>query len=204
MNALDEAQNSPKSKMMNKQKLTIDAQIAYMKEKGITFEQMNEQDAREFLEKSNCFFKIKAYAKNYEKHNGVYKNLDFAYLVEFSKLDAHLRRVILNLSLSVEHLLKTALNKHFCQNFGEDGYAIAKDFLIENPRMKSTVKGKTESISFIKNLLGKYQNHFALWNLMEVLSFGEFLKLYDFYFEKYPLQNTQKAALFGLFCAHIA
>lgn len=111
-----------------KPKLTIDEQIEHMKQQGISFKLCSEQEAKDFLENHNYFFKIKSYAKNYEKYNGIYKNLDFAYLIEFSRLDMHLRRFILNLSLDVEHSLKVSLNAHFCNNSSEDGYQIVKNF----------------------------------------------------------------------------
>ena len=189
-------------KLALKPKLTIDEQIEYMKQQGISFELCSEQKAREFLENHNYFFKIKSYAKNYEKHNDIYKNLDFAYLVEFSKLDMYLRRFILNLCLDVEHLLKVFLNAHFCNKSSEDGYQIVKDFLLENPNIKKQIDKKASSISFIKNLTSKYQENFALWNLIEVLSFGDFLKFYQFYFKQYP--NKQHQQLYSLaYCAHI-
>ena len=185
-----------------KPKLTIDEQIKHMKQQGISFELCSEQEAREFLENHNYFFKIKSYAKNYEKHNDIYKNLDFAYLVEFSKLDMYLRRFILNLCLDVEHLLKVSLNAHFCNNSSEDGYQVVKDFLLENPNIKKQINKKASSVSFIKNLTSKYQENFALWNLIEILSFGDFLKFYQFYFKQYP--DKQHQQLYSLaYCAHI-
>ncbi|OBV29184.1 hypothetical protein BKN38_04245 [Helicobacter sp. CLO-3] len=124
--------------------------------------------------------------KNYDKYNGKYQNLDFAYLVEFSTLDMHLRRFILELSLDIEHLLKVYLNAHFCNNKNEDGYSIVKDFLAQNTEIEKQISNKSRGVSFVKNLLARYGTDLALWNLIEVLSYGDFLKFYKFYFEKYP------------------
>ena len=71
-----------------KQKLTIEEQINYMRDKsGIKFNIINEEDARVFLGNNTYYFKLKSYAKNYDKHiigekNGKYINLEFSYLVE--------------------------------------------------------------------------------------------------------------------------
>ena len=122
--------------MTNKPKLTIAEQINYLESLGIKFNLYSKQKASDFLTYNNYFFKIKSYAKNYEKYNGKYINLDFAYLVEFSTLDMRLRRFILNLSLDVEHLLKVSLNACFCNNQSEDGYNIVKKFLTDNENIE--------------------------------------------------------------------
>lgn len=177
--------------MTNKPKLTIAEQINYLESLGIKFNLYSKQKASDFLTYNNYFFKIKSYAKNYEKYNGKYINLDFAYLVEFSTLDMRLRRFILNLSLDVEHLLKVSLNACFCNNQSEDGYNIVRKFLADNENIEKQIKDKAKSISFIKDLVSKYQNDFALWNIIEILSFGDFLKFYKFYFDTYPSKEYQ-------------
>ena len=50
---------------MSKIKLSIKNQIIHMKEeKGIKFNIINEEEAKEFLKNNNYYFKIKSYAKN--------------------------------------------------------------------------------------------------------------------------------------------
>lgn len=190
--------------MPHKQKLDIDEQIDYMQKQGIIFELYSKQKAKEFLEYNNYFFKMKSYAKNYDKHNGRYINLDFGYLVEFSILDMHLRKFILNLSLDVEHLLKVSLNAHFCNNYNENGYDVANKFLSKECALQEQINLKAKGVSFIKNLVSKYQNSFALWNLIEILSFGDFLKFYKYYFDKYENQNKKYRQLHSLaYCVRI-
>ena len=45
--------------MANRPKLTIEDQVAYMKNKGITFDHCSEKDAVRFLQESTYFFKVK-------------------------------------------------------------------------------------------------------------------------------------------------
>ena len=80
--------------MANRPKLTIEDQVAYMKNKGITFDHCSEKDAVRFLQESTYFFKVKAFDKNYIAHpkTGHYYNLDFSYLMELSTLDMRLGR----------------------------------------------------------------------------------------------------------------
>ncbi len=169
-----------------KPKLAIDEQIQYFKDREIAFNLYTESKAKDFLQNNNYFFRIKSYTKNYEKNSyGKYTNLDFAYLIEFSTLDLHLRRLILSYSLDIEHHLKLILLQHFNTNQKEDGYTIVKNFLNQNPNIHTQINSKKSSVSFVQNLLNKYGNDVPLWALIEILSFGDFLRFYKFYFDAY-------------------
>lgn len=54
----------------------------------------SEEDAKKFLQYNNYYFKLKSYARNYNMNSQTkkYFNLDFAYLVELSKLDMYIRK----------------------------------------------------------------------------------------------------------------
>ena len=107
---------------IKREKLPIPGQIEHMKKKGIKFEKMSEADASRFLQNNNYYFKLKAYCKNYGKNvNGEYQDLDFAYLVDLSTIDMHLRKFIIKVSLDVEHFLKVKLLRDFLLDGSEDG-----------------------------------------------------------------------------------
>lgn len=93
-------------------------QVAYLRDKkDVAFSLMSEEDAVRFLSERNYFFKLKAFAKNYDKRfkeddrKGRYIGLDFAYLVELSRIDRQLRDLVLHLTLDIEHYLKVRINK---------------------------------------------------------------------------------------------
>ena len=97
------------------------AQVSYLRdEKNVSFELMGEEDAVAFLEERSFFFKLKAFAKDFEKYSckpgekGRYVNLDFGHLVELSKLDKALRSLVLDLALDIEHYLKVRINACCC------------------------------------------------------------------------------------------
>ena len=117
-------------KQQDKQKLTVEGQVQDMKEKDIKFEICSEEDAKKFLQYNNYYFKLKSYARNYNMNSQTkkYFNLDFAYLVELSKLDMYIRKIILELSLDVEHYLKVRLMKDLSDNSDEDCYNIVTVF----------------------------------------------------------------------------
>lgn len=169
--------------MKQRPKLTIEQQIQHMKSRGITFSIYSEYEAENFLRESTYFFKIKAFDKDfiYNPVKETYVNLDFAYLIELSTLDMHLRRLILHASLDIEHYLKVRLLRDISLNPNEDGYDIVRRFFIAYPEVKAAVETKAEN-SMCKDLIQKMKlEGYAVWNLIEVLSFGDFIKLFTVY-----------------------
>lgn len=169
--------------MSERSKLTLVKQIQWMKAKGITFNIYSEDRAIEFLKNSTYFFKLKAFDKDYTINptTNKYKDLDFAYLVELSTLDMHLRRMILHATLDIEHFLKVRLLSHLSENSKEDGYVTVNGFFTVCPQVKEKILSKSEN-SMCKDLIQKIQReNYPIWNVVEVLSFGDFIYLYDVY-----------------------
>ncbi|MBB6714542.1 Abi family protein [Clostridium gasigenes] len=162
---------------MRKNKLTIKEQIIHMKDiEGIKFNISNEHQAEDFLKKSNYYFKVKSYAKNYNKYDkgndiGKYIHLEFAYLKELSTLDMHLRKFIIKINLDIEHILKTQLLSDCSENNNEDGYSVVNEFFMKYPYIEKNISNKNNRNSVCGELIVKYENDFAIWNIVEVLSF---------------------------------
>lgn len=176
-----------------KNKLTIDEQIENLKKKGVVFNIMNEDDAKKFLRYNNYYFKLKSYASNYpiNPKNEKYVNLEFAYLVELSKLDMYLRKIILDMCLDVEHILKTRMLYDVSRNDKEDGYNIVKKYFSGYPTTKKEIIQKANSYNFTSDLADKHaiDEEFSVWNLVELLSFGKFVELYTMYYQEYSSPN---------------
>ena len=181
---------------MSKIKLSIKNQIIHMKEvQGIEFNIINEKEAEEFLKNNNYYFKIKSYAKNYSKYDkglntGKYINLEFAYLKELSTMDMYFRKYIIKITLDIEHFLRTQLLRDFSENDDEDGYKIIKDFFIKYPYIEKNINEKNNKNSICGDLIVKYKDDFAIWNIAEVLSFGDFIKLYEMYYSKHASEEN--------------
>lgn len=171
--------------MAKRPKLSLEGQVAHMKDRrGVKFDIMNVEQSLVFLKSHNFYFKLKAYAKVYnKKSDGKYKDLEFAYLVELSKLDTLLRKEILNLTLDVEHYLKTKFIADIseCNPAFEDGYTIVEKFMSfeESRKKKLNDKGLKSTCA---NLVRKYQEDYAVWQLVELLSFSDFIELYDYFY----------------------
>lgn len=171
-------------------KLNVKEQIEHMKNKGVKFNITDEESAERYLENNTYYFKLKAYAKLYDKYEktenkGQYVNLEFAYLKDLATLDCYVRKIIISLSLDIEHYLKVRLLKDFNLST-EDGYEIVQDFLNTNPdhysnEIISKMNGKACS-----NLVRKYSGNFAIWNIVEILSFNDFKELFQFFYIRNP------------------
>jgi len=174
---------------MSKQKLDLEQQIDHMESRGVQFNVIQKNEAKDFLSKNTYYFKLKAFAKNYDKYirgekKGQYVNLEFAYLKELSTLDMHLRKLLSSMTADIEHYLKVKLVNDVVENPQEDGYNIINLFFAKNEKISKGFAAKcTDSVT--SDLVKKYCNDWAIWNIIEVLSFGDFVKLYIFYYVHY-------------------
>lgn len=178
---------------------TSDELIAHMKIKGIKFNIVKEEDAKIFLQNNNYYMKLASYRANFEKRksNGEYINLDFAYLQELSTIDMHLRYLILQMCLEVEHALKTRLLKDIEDNPKEDGYDIIRRFITKYERSCQNIQ-KHKSSEYCRELIEKYYPYFPAWVFVELISFGDMVKLYEYYSERYPGRLKDSELLYSI------
>lgn len=184
-------------------------------EKGITFNYISEKEAAEYLSDRNNYLRTASYRKNYSKHisgenEGKYINLDFSYLTDLSTIDMHLRYLLLKMCIDLEHSLKVSLISEIEQNSNEDGYTVVDGFLAQNPNIKFNIEKKSDSI-FTGELIAKYfdlctvfdnnnqQSEVSTkilnadcpaWVLVEIISFGDLIKFYNYYHSLYPQSYT--------------
>lgn len=166
-------------------KISLEEQVQHMKLRGIQFNIVSEEQAVTFLKESNYYFKLKAYEKNYPlSSRKKYCNLEFAYLQELSTIDMLLRKAILSLSLDVEHFLKVKLLVDIAEDENEDGYNIIQQFKSISPQTFDNLRTKDGKIpdSYGKPIIEKYGDDFAVWNLVEIISFGELISLCKLYY----------------------
>lgn len=175
---------------------------------GVTFSRYSEADASIYFSDRNNFLRTASYRKNYPKHTsgtniGKYIGLDFLSLVELSTLDMYLRRILLRMCIDVEHALKVRLVTDVENDTNQDGYQIVDDFLNNNPSVLHNIENKIDAI-FTGDLISKYfticqvfqsgstqsqrlrqqivSYDCPIWVLVELISFGDFVKLAEFYY----------------------
>ena len=189
--------------MERKPKLTIPEQVEYMENDcGIKFVLCTKEEAIEFLTNHTYFFKIKAFAKVFPKNKDgtKYHDLDFEYLKELSTLDMYFRKEILNVALDFEHYLKVWMIKDLSRRDEEDGYSIVEKFFAYNPDEREEINRKAKS-SVCKDLTEALEEKgYAMWNVIEVLSFGSLIKLYNLYCETYNIKSDVKDLLMSIKC----
>lgn len=203
-------------KMSNREmkpKRTSEELVVMMRdEKGICFEAMCEEEAVKYLKQRNNYMRTAAYRKNYEKHRtgkqkGKYIQLDFKDLVVLSAIDKELRVKLLEMCIDVEHAIQVHLLQELEHNDEEDGYQIVADFLQENPHIQENILRARNGV-YTKKLFKKYfqieqvgmSHGYPLWRissidcpvwvLLELLTFGDLLKFFDYYRQRFP-QKTQ-------------
>ena len=112
--------------------LSVDEQIEKLKENGVTFKYISEENAKKYLTENNYYFKLTSYRKNFLKKEvdgkEIYIDLDFSYLQDLAIIDMELRYLLVELSLDIEHWTKVYL-LNLIQRQNEDGYKIVSDFL---------------------------------------------------------------------------
>ncbi|SFT52614.1 Abortive infection bacteriophage resistance protein [Selenomonas sp. GACV-9] len=199
-------------------------------EKGIRFDLMNEEDAILYLKKRNNYMRTAAYRKNYPKHifgnnKGKYIQLDFQNLTTLSALDKEFREKLLQMSIDVEHAIQVHLLQELEDNDEEDGYQIVEDFLRDNPYIRENLV-RTSGGVYTKGLFEKYftveivttdegypkkkitEIDCPVWVLLELLTFGDLLKFFEYYRNKYPHPNTIPKGILNMVksmrnaCAH--
>jgi abortive infection bacteriophage resistance protein len=195
--AMNNSDNKPK-------KFSTDLARSLYEDKGITFKYLSQEKAADYFSNQNNYMRTACYRKNYEKHTtgdniGKYIHLDIAYLTELSTIDMHLRFLLLKMCLDVEHAMKVKILSEIEKDPDENGYHIVSEFLAKNPSIVANIEGKSDSI-FTGNLIeqnfelcyvfekniGNIRTKIAkidcpIWILVEIISFGDLIQLYNFY-----------------------
>ena len=191
--------------------------VELMKQKGITFENVTEADAANYLRYNNNYYRLASYRKNYDKNikgdnKGKYIDLDFSYLTELSTIDMHLRFLIVKMCLDIEHAMKVQTLAHIADNEDEDGYDIVKSFIMQNPYIEQEICNK-QTATYVGELIKKNfefetvtdengntitkikEIKCPVWALMEIIGFGDFIRFYRYYSSSTTYNVIQEGAL---------
>lgn len=195
----------------NKPILTAKEQVEHLKQKGVQFNIMSEAEAEQYLINQSNYFKVAAYRKNYAKHpagvnEGKYIHLEFAYLVDLATIDMYLRYQIVLMALDIEHHAKLQLLREI-EARGEDGYSIVNDFTISlDPQQLKVFKdeiNRNNKNVYCGDIVRKYNGHFPVWALLEVIPFGRLVSFYKFCAMRYNDQAIMDSHYLLLTCKEI-
>ena len=183
------------SEPVKEPKLTVPQIIDYCKnDLGITFNIMDEQTAQEFLQKNNYFFRLKQYTEicTEKTKTGKYNGLDFGHLVELSTIDMFLRKLLLKMTIDLEHYLKVNLVNDCQTNPDDDGYGVVKAFFEKEPYIQKTVEKGNNFSCYSGMDIDQCLAYPAVWNVIELLGFHDFTYFYSFYYEYFHLKSEFK------------
>lgn len=172
-----------------KPKLSTRDQIEKLKEKGIKFNAISEQDASNFLENRNYYYRVASFRKNFTKVAGLGYDIDFSVLVDLSSIDLYLREFLFSLCLDVEHTMKTILMKDLTYNENEDGYSIIQEYRTKYPEFYSKLENRFSKNQYLADM-HKKRHDVSVWVFLEVADFGSFTRLLELYTTRNQLCNS--------------
>lgn len=170
---------------MAKYKATYKQMIQIMKAKGISFNLISEKEAIYYLKNQNYYFELTAFRNNFKKSNGTYIDLDFQYLIEIATIDSDLRKILLDMSLDIEHSLKVKLLDMITQDPNEDGYSIVRRFKgFSEWNYSETIKFMMKPKEYKTDFYNKHHINTEIWAFLECAGFGTLAKFTEFYYEE--------------------
>lgn len=177
--------------------LSSDKLIEKLEEKGVAFKITSKEEAMHFLSEHNYYVKLASYRFNYDKNkNGEYVGLDFFHLKELSTIDMHLKFILLKICLNIEHSLKVNLLKDM-ELKSVDEFDIAEKFLKAYPDTKDSIHRHRDT-SYTKKLIDKHKDHYPIWVVLEIISFGDFVNFYKYYTDNYNFGGIDKSFIYNV------
>ncbi|GAX47036.1 Abi family protein [Pseudolactococcus reticulitermitis] len=175
-----------------KGKLSFSELIASLDVRGVTFEEMAKSQAIYVLQNKNYYYKISAFRKNFYKKDGRYFQLDFANLVDLASIDMQIRYFLMEISLDIEHSIKTQLMRLITENEKEDGYTLVQEFSASYPFSYNKFYGQFERSRYQNDMFDKRHAHIPVWTLIELMDFGSLVDFVQFYYQKYDNRRLKK------------
>ena len=184
--------------------LSIEEMLNLLKSKNIKFNYINEDKAKKYLKSNNNYFNLTSYKNNFEKYyvDGIiidkHIDLDFAYLVDLSEIDYELRILLFIMIMNIEHFLKLKI-LNIIEQMKDNGYDIVNEFLnkdfSDEKRVHKSIFHKVGN-EYHKEIFRKYDlnkdkklENIPIWEFLEIITFGELLRFYEFFAIKYKLKK---------------
>ncbi len=200
-----------KSHMITKKKnLTVKAKqvIEELKSMGVKFTYCNEESALDYLKKGNHRKLIPLYVKNFDfdHHKKQPIDLDFAYLMDFARIDNLVKFALFQMLTMIEQSLKGRIIKEV-EILDINGIDIVNEFLDnnydeisdsnENRSIHQSIE-KRQHDENVQKILTRYNvdlsqriHNIPVEDFVDLLTFGELISLFDFYTKKYHLHDSK-------------
>ena len=100
--------NNNSNQVPLKPMMKISEMVPYLKKKNIKFELISEEKAEKYLRDNNNYYNLTSYKHNFlkyptptDKFEGMYQDLDFAYLKDLSIIDHRVRLVLFKMIIDI-------------------------------------------------------------------------------------------------------
>lgn len=172
----------------NPPKLTVSQLISHMRDDlGLAFRFVSEEQAFEFLQKNNFYYRLKPYMANFGRnHKGRFLDLDFGHLRELSTIDMYLRKLLFKMSVDAEHYFKVHLVNDCQNNSFDDGYAVVGTFFKKHPAALEKFKKFRAGSSYG---IAEDSESLNVWTVAEFLPFLEMTTFFEFYYDYFEMKD---------------
>ena len=204
--------NNTKNLIFLRPMMNISELVPYLKQKNIKFDLISEEDAEAYLKYNNNYYNVTAYKHNFQKYpspagkyEGLYQDLDFAYLKDMAIIDHRTRLLLFKMIIDIEHYLKIKILNTIETIEEEDEYKIVnlyleKDFNDEKfPKRVHNSIFKKVGNEYYQKIFSKYDvdkdkklENIPIWEFLEIITFGELVNFYDFYTKEYNLLDENR------------
>ena len=185
--------------------LDSDGQIEHLKDKGIKFELMKDEEAKKYLKENNNYFKLRAYRKNFKKHpdgdnKDKYIDLDFAMLKDLAIIDMEIRYALVHLALDIEHYAKVKLLR-IVEEKEKDAYKLVESYFEHLKSLETEYNHPYQAMlselnrnrenPYCGGLIETYEARYPVWVFLELIPFGEFIHFYKFCADLYDSKDMK-------------
>lgn len=207
---LNEALLEMKNNLMDKnhyekyRKLSFDKLYDELKDvKGIKFTGVKKEEAVGILTDLNYYYKLTVYKRSFkrDKETGKFIDLEFKTLCSIASVDMQLRYLFANACMDIEHALKTYIISHITNNDKVDGFGIVNRFIHSttektNPLTLDGIMSKAKYPTHYQyNMYQVHKETPPIWVVMEMMSFGDLVRFFSFYFKLYPTEDFNLAPM---------
>jgi len=77
----------------------------------------------------------------------------------------------------------------------EDGYEIIQELFNMQPELRNKIEEDKSNTSTTNDLIAKYKDDWAIWNIVEVISFGTFSELYSLFYTRNGIKNSHSTMI---------
>lgn len=204
--------NDTKTLFFLKPMMNISEMITDLKQKNVKFNLITEEAAKDYLKYNNNYYNITSFKHNFQKYpspagkyEGLYQNLDFAYLKDLAIIDYRVRLILFKIIINIEHYLKLQILNKIDTMKLENGYRIVNMYLendFNNTKFPKKVHNnilKKIDNEYYRKIFSKYDvnidkkiENIPIWEFLEIITFGELVNFYDFYTKQYNLLEENK------------